>query len=118
MSTIWAFDDIEKKHTLYRRKDSTKINLLREHAKNIIDYEKKKLLALTKEELNPHIDTKECYIWGQRILQKLTKIKSFWRVKDHWYYAGKCRGAAHSTWNLKFHVPNKIYGKGEKTYKY
>ena len=38
------------------------MNILREHAKNIIDFEKKKLQALTKEELNPHKDTKECYI--------------------------------------------------------
>ena len=53
------------------------MNLLREHAKNIIDFEKKKLLALTKEELNPHKDTKECYIWGQRILKNLPKLKVF-----------------------------------------
>ena len=44
MATIQAFDLIESKHTLYRRNDCTKkvCESLREHAKNIIDFEKKK----------------------------------------------------------------------------
>ena len=43
MSTIWAFDHIENKHTLYHGKDYMKkfCESLREHAKNIIDFEKK-----------------------------------------------------------------------------
>ena len=43
MSTIWEFDLIENKHTLYRGKDCMKkfCISLREHAKNIIDFEKK-----------------------------------------------------------------------------
>ena len=44
MSTIWAFDHIENKHTLYRRKDCMKkfCESLREHAKNITDFERNK----------------------------------------------------------------------------
>ena len=44
MSTIWAIDHIEKKYTLYRGKDCmTKFcDSLRDHAKNITDFEKKK----------------------------------------------------------------------------
>ena len=43
MSTIWAFDHIENKHTLHCGKDYMKkfCESLREHAKNIIDFEKK-----------------------------------------------------------------------------
>ena len=43
MSTIWAFDHIENKHSLYRSKVSMKIfsESLREHAKNVIEFEKK-----------------------------------------------------------------------------
>ena len=43
MSTIWAFNHIENKHTLYRRKDCMKkfCESLREHVKHIIDFEKK-----------------------------------------------------------------------------
>ena len=46
---------------------------LREHAKNIIDFEKKKMLLLTKDELKPHQDAKVCYICGKRIIKKLSK---------------------------------------------
>ena len=44
---------------------------LRELAKNIIDFEKKNLLRLTKEDLKSHQDAKVCYICGKRILKKL-----------------------------------------------
>ena len=44
MSTCWEFDHIENMHTLYRGKDCMEKFCvpLREHAKNIIDFEKKK----------------------------------------------------------------------------
>ena len=71
MSAIWAFDNIENKHTLYRGEDCIKkfYESIREHAKNIIDFEKKKL--------KPHEDAKLCYICGKRILQKLAKNKNY-----------------------------------------
>ena len=61
MPTIRGFDCIENKHTLYRGKDFMKKNIesLREHAKNIIAFEKKKILLLTKEKLKPHEDAKD-----------------------------------------------------------
>ena len=43
---------------------------LREHAKNIIDFEKKKMLPLRKEELKSHQDAKVCYVCGKIILKK------------------------------------------------
>ena len=53
MSTTWAFSCIENKHTLYHGKDCLKnfLESLREHNKNIIDFEKKKMLPLIKEKL-------------------------------------------------------------------
>ena len=45
MSTIWGFDHIEDKHTLFRGKDCIKkfCNSLKERMqKNIIDFEEKK----------------------------------------------------------------------------
>ena len=64
MSAIGAFDHIGKKHTLYRKKEYLKkfCESSWEHAKNIIDFEKKKLLPLTKEGLKSHQDAKVCYI--------------------------------------------------------
>ena len=53
MSTIWAFDNIENKRSLYRGEDCMKnfCESLKKHTKNITDFEKKKMLPLTKEEL-------------------------------------------------------------------
>ena len=67
-STIWGFDYLEDKHMLYRGKDCMKkfCTSLREHAKNIIDFEKRKMLPLTKEELRSHQDRKVCYICGKK----------------------------------------------------
>ena len=51
MSTIWEVDNIEDKHTLYREEDCKKnfCESLREHAKSIIDFEKKKKLPLKRK---------------------------------------------------------------------
>ena len=51
MSTIWGFDHIKDKHTLCRGKDFMikDFTSLREHAKKIIDFEKRKILLLTKK---------------------------------------------------------------------
>ena len=64
MSTIWAFDHIENNHTLYRGKDYEKVFGIfkRICKKNIMDFEKKKMLRLTKEELKSHQDAKVSYI--------------------------------------------------------
>ena len=55
---------------------------LREHAKNIIDFENKKMLALTKEELKSNHDAKEYYICAKLILKKLSKSIDYWKVRD------------------------------------
>ena len=73
MSTILAFDNIENKLTLCRGEDCMKkfCTSLREHAKNIIDFEKKTMLPLKKEELKSYQDAKVCYICGKRLLKKV-----------------------------------------------
>ena len=45
MSTILAFDDIEKKHTLYRGEDCMRklCTSLREHATNVINFKKRNM---------------------------------------------------------------------------
>ena len=51
MSTTWAFDNIENKHTLHCGEDCMKkfCTYLGEHATNVINFEKKKMLLLTKK---------------------------------------------------------------------
>ena len=111
MSTIWGFDHIKSRHIVHCGINCMKnfCASLREHAKNIIDLEKKKMLQLTKEELKLYQDVMVCYICAKRML-KFTKDKTYRQVRDHCHYTGKYRGAAHSSCNLKFNVPNEIPG--------
>ena len=53
---------------------------LREHAKNITNFENKKMLPLTKEELKSHQDAEVCYICAKRILEKLSKSINYWSL--------------------------------------
>ena len=64
MSTIWAFDHIENKQTLYRGKDCMYrfCETLRKHQKKVIDFEKKKVLLLLKDKLKSQPDAKVCYV--------------------------------------------------------
>ena len=103
MSTIWTFDHIKSKHTLYNKHTS-----LREHATNVINFGRKKMLPLTKKELNIHQDVTECYICGKRFFKKFVNDKNFQKVRDHCHFTGKYRGAAHSICNLRLNVPNEI----------
>ena len=110
MSTIWAFDSIENKHTLYRGEDCMEkfCTSLREHAKNIIDFEKKIMLTLTKEKLTSHQDAKVFYICGKRFVKKFVDDENSRKVRGICHYTGKYRGTALSICNLKFNVPNEI----------
>ena len=66
MSTIWTFDHIENNHSLYRGEDCMKkFCTLREHGKNVIYFEKKKMLQLTKKELRLHQDVMKCKFVGK-----------------------------------------------------
>ena len=48
---MWAFDNIENKHILYRGKGcmNSFCTSLREHAANFINFENNKVLPLTKK---------------------------------------------------------------------
>ena len=107
-STIWVFDHIKNKHTLYCGEDFLKrfCTSLRENATKLINFEKKKMLPLTKKELKLHQDATDCYICGKRFLRKFVNDKDYWKVRDH--FTGKYRGAADSICNLRFNVSNKI----------
>ena len=53
ISTIWEFEHVKNKYSLYRGKDCMKRfwASLREHEQRIIGFEKKKMLPLTRKEL-------------------------------------------------------------------
>ena len=81
---------------------------LREHVTNVINFEKNKVLLLTKKKLKLHQDTTECYICGKRFLKRFANDENYRKVRDHCHYTGKYRGPAHSTCNLKFNVAGEI----------
>ena len=60
---------------------------LREYTKNVMDFEKKKILTLTKEELKSHQDAKVCYICGKRkFIKTFANDKNNKNVRDHYNY--------------------------------
>ena len=82
------------------------LRIFKRRHKIIIDFGKKKMLPLTKNELKSYEDAKESYIYGKFFLKKL--VEDHRKVRDHCHYRGKYRGAAHSVCNVKFNVPNEI----------
>ena len=76
MSKIWWYDHIEDNHTLYHGKDCIKkfFASLRGHTENITDFENKKMLSLTKEELKSHQDAKVCYSCEKKYWKSSLKV--------------------------------------------
>ena len=105
--TSYSFDKSRNKLNYYGRKDCIKkfCKDLKEHATRIIDYEKKKIIPLAKEEKINYNDQKVCYICKKEFD---TIDKKNYKVRDHCQYTGKYRGAAHNICNLRYKVPKEI----------
>ena len=65
MSTISSFKNIENMNDVYRGKDCIKnfCEPLREHTMKIINFKKKKIKLLTKEQQESYENVKICYIY-------------------------------------------------------
>ena len=63
---------------------------------------KKPMDKLTKEQNVEFVTAKECHICFKKISSKDRK------VRDHCHYTGKYRGAAHSSCNLRYRIPDYI----------
>ena len=105
--TSCSFDESRNKLNYYRGKDCMKTFCkdLKEHATRIINYEKKKIIALTKEEKINYNDQGICYICKKEFSND---DKKNYKVRDHCHYKGKYRGAAHNICNLRYKVPKEI----------
>ena len=64
------------------------------------------MIPLTKKEQKIHNNQKVCYICKKRFSTDDGK-KNF-KVKDHCYYTGKYRDAAHDICNLRYKIPKYI----------
>ena len=81
---------------------------LREHAMKIVDFKKKILKSITKEQQESYENAKICYICKGNLQNKYLKDKKSHKVRDHGHYTGEYRAVAHSKCNLKYSVPKKI----------
>ena len=107
MSTISSFRSIENKHDVYRSKDCMKkfCESLREHVMKIINFKKKKMKLLTKEQQESYENAKICYNCKVKFENRYLKGKKYREIKDHCHYTG---GTADSICNLKYSVPKKF----------
>ena len=80
---------------------------LREHATKIINYEKKKMIPLTKKKEKNHNKQKACYICKKEFNTD-DSDKKHHKVKDHCHYMGEHRGAGHNICNLRYRIPKEI----------
>ena len=76
MSTIWTFGDIGNKNNLYRGEDSIKkfCESLIEHAIMISNFEKKKIIPLTRKEYLLYIIIKQTVIFAKKSLKINTSM--------------------------------------------
>ena len=95
---------------MYRGKDCMKkfCELLMGYAMKVINFKKKKMKLLTKEQQESFENPKICYICKEKFENKYLKDKRYHKVRDHCHYTGEYRGSAHSICNLELVYP-KIF---------
>ena len=75
----------------------------------IIDFKKKTMISLTKEEHDNYNKENICYICKKDFNNDTTESSSLERkVRDHCHFTCKYRGAAHNTCNLRYKIPKNI----------
>ena len=74
----------------------------------IINFKKKKMKLLTKEQQESYENAKICYIRKEKFENKYLNDKKYRKVKDHCHYTEEYRSAPHSIYNLKHSAPKKI----------
>ena len=87
-----SFGTTKNKLDYYRSKDCVKVfcKILKEHVKRIMYGKKKEMIPLTDKENRSYENPKHCHV-----CRKLFK-KDDKKVRDHYHFTGKYRGAAHS----------------------
>ena len=112
MFTKCSFDDEKNKLDDYRGKDCIDIlcKKLKECAMKIINYKEKEMILLTKEERKSYEEQEACHICKGTFCtdEDDENYKNRKKVRYHYHYTGKVRGAAHSKYNLNSKVPKDI----------
>ena len=112
MFTRCSFNEKENKLNYYRGNDCIEklCKKLKEPVMKIINYTKKEVIPVTKEENRPYKEQEACHICEEKFCvdKDDENYKSKRKVKDHCHSTGKLRGAAHSKCNLNYKVPKDI----------
>ena len=100
--TSCSFGKSHNKLSHYRGEDCMRrfCKDLRDHATKIIDFKKKFITPLTKDEEDSYDKEEICHA--------CRKDPDNDKVRDHCHFTGKYRGAAHSTCNLRYYIPKNI----------
>ena len=109
--TSCSFDKYNNKLSYYRGEDCMKrfCKDLMDHAIKIIDFKKKDMIPLTKEEKDNYNKENICHICKKEFNNDTTESSSLeYKVRDHCHFTGKYRGAAHNTCNLRYKIPKNI----------
>ena len=73
----------------------------------IINFKKKKMNLLTKEQQESYKSAKICYVCKENFEKEYLKDKKYCKVRNHCHYTAEYRDAAHSIYNSKYSVPKK-----------
>ena len=101
--TNCSFDKSNNKLSYYRGEDYMKrfCKDLKDHATKIIDFKKKTMIPLTKEEEDNYNKENICYICKKDFNNDI-------KVRDYCHFTGKYRGAEHNMCNLRYKVPENM----------
>ena len=69
------------------------------------------MIQLTNEETKSYEEQRVCHICKKEFIRDKSdknEFKLYHKVRDHFYYTGKFRGAAHSICNLRYKTPKEI----------
>ena len=101
----FAYGDVTNPLTQYRGQDC--VNKFCEHIISEVkrlysSFPEKQMKPLTKSQTKEYKRATKCHICFKPFSEEK------WRVRDHCHYSGLYRGAAHSSCNLQYKIPNYI----------
>ena len=104
--TCCSYDKSKNERKYYKGEHCTEMlsKDLREQTMKIINYEKKQMIPLTNEEKKSYENPKICYLCEK----EFSTHKKYCKVRDHYCYTEKYRGAAHSICNVCYKIPREI----------